>query len=424
MLLKDAMAGSNLQLKTEVVVSDDVLPNKFAKFELEFRRIQKLVDESVNKLTFAMTMPKLLDNNFELIKPHLTQDQLEMFEKMFSKYFPSELEWMSKETTSYSKLSCMSSLNKIQEYFNSYSSKIENVPQRDEYGFSTALQLLYENEEIRKIATSNQSSTSEAGFNFVQDIKLFFYSIIDKMKLTPQEAETKELYLRKLCLHHQELTDEAHILEEEAREEISTNQELLKIKLSDVLSIRERSDSLMEECRQFIQKSGSDANEQMIFNWKSSEYNKESLEDKVQKQMVDLEMLRKKYVDEEKELRTKRYKTEQHLISFLEQYDKDMQNKQNELDMQEEVVYTEKEQFNALNMQFKEQETVYDILMQEKAEYEKRLFEAKLYELKCSVSARKIQRFYKNFKRLLRIAGKKDLLKTKKRRRNLSTKIE
>lgn len=55
--------------------------------------------------------------------------------------------------------------------------------------------------------------------------------------------------------------------------------------------------------------------------------------------------------------------------------------------------------------------------MKEKAEYEHRLFEAKIYELKCAVSARKIQRFYKNFKKLLRIAGKKDLLKNKKKRK-------
>ena len=44
----------------------------------------------------------------------------------------------------------------------------------------------------------------------------------------------------------------------------------------------------------------------MIFDWKSSEYRQEVLEEKVNKQIIDLEFLRKKYIEEEKDLRTKR----------------------------------------------------------------------------------------------------------------------
>ncbi|CAH1403965.1 unnamed protein product [Nezara viridula] len=249
------MANSNRQMKAKCVV-EEIHCDRFGKCELEFKRIQKLVDETVNRITFAMTVPKLLDNDLDLIKSCLTEDQLKLLKQIFAQYFPSESLWLSKKTTRYSNLYCMQSLDKIEEYFNTYSTRTENIPLRDEYEFSYALQLLYTNENIRKISINNKTSISEAGFNFVQDMKLFLYSLIDKLKMSPQQSETKEAYLRKLCQHHHELTDEAHILEEEAIEQVKSMEENLKTKLNDVLEVKHRSDSLMEDCRAYIQKSG------------------------------------------------------------------------------------------------------------------------------------------------------------------------
>lgn len=47
--------------------------------------------------------------------------------------------------------------------------------------------------------------------------------------------------------------------------------------------------------------------------------------------------------------------------------------------------------------QFDEQEVEYVNLMTEKEEYERQEWEAKLYDIRCRIAARSIQRYYRNY---------------------------
>lgn len=54
--------------------------------------------------------------------------------------------------------------------------------------------------------------------------------------------------------------------------------------------------------------------------------------------------------------------------------------------------------------------------MMEKEAYERQVWEAKLYEIKCKIAARKIQRFYRQYLATCKTKGKKGKGKGKKKK--------
>ncbi|XP_024218202.1 dynein regulatory complex protein 9 [Halyomorpha halys] len=415
------MAYSNGQLETEHS-PNGIFHGKFARFNANVGRIERLIQETVDKLAFAMTIPKLLDNNFELIKTYLKKDELEMLQKVFKKYIPYEDLWLGKKTNHHLFISSSRlSLGSLASYFNNYSTRTENIPQRDEYDFNSALNLLYKNEDIRKISKRHEVAISEAAFNFLQDMKLCMYSLLDKMKLGPQEAETREAYLRKVGTSYNDKTDEAFLLEEKTIEQSKAAENRLRFKLSKIMKIRGDIENLMNDLKEVIGKSSSKMNERMIYDWKVHEIRQENLDKKVNNQVVDLDCLRSKHVKEEKDLRTANIKTEERLKQVLKQYDRAMEEKQNELDMCNATILQEKELLKELNEYASEQEKLHEWLKEDKERTESDIRQAKVVELKCTRAARKIQRYFRKTKRLLGNAVKKGLFRSKSKRKTVHT---
>jgi hypothetical protein len=67
-----------------------------------------------------------------------------------------------------------------------------------------------------------------------------------------------------------------------------------------------------------------------------------------------------------------------------------------------------------LQVKFDEQEYEYENLMLEKEQYERRQWEAKLFDIRCRIAARKIQRFWRAYL-ATKVKGKKSKKGKKKK---------
>lgn len=408
------MAKSHSQLKTEVS-SIEINHNKYDDFNRDIRKIERFVKKTVDKLTFAMTIPALLNNDCELIKNDLKESEFERLQQVFGKYLPKEKILLRKKDA-YKALAGLS-VKEIEKYFNTYSLRTENIPERDEYDISDALNSLYYNKEIRKISKVHKQSISEAAFNFLQDMKLFIYSLMDKMKMSPDQANAREMYLRNVCDRHYPQAGEIHILEQEAILYVTATEKLLRLKLQETMEVKEEINAIIKDFQVDIRMSASDLEKRMINEWKEYEHRQQILEETSKTKITDINLLRNNFLAEEKLLNYRRAKAQQELLQLIARYDKDMQTKQKELDCLEKIVLSGEEQLRELKSSFEIQEPIYMFFKNDKEDNLNRARESRLKDISISIAARKIQNYYKNFHKLLSIAIRKGIVKCNRKKK-------
>ncbi|CAH1404663.1 unnamed protein product [Nezara viridula] len=215
------------------------------------------------------------------------------------------------------------------------------------------------------------------------------------MKLTPQQAAAREAYLRKLSIHHDEIIDEVNLVNYNIIEEIEKINNQLNTKLARLQEIKNVSDRIINEFLDFLRKSESKTNKVMRTNWEISVCRQQKLHEAFNKKMAAMEHLRTEHVKEEKALRRKKDNMEKEFILLLKQYDKNMLDKQSELD---NIV----ESANPLNYFYKQltrlsekQDESYELLMKDKEEYKR----MRLEELKRRFASRKILKRFRSMKR-------------------------
>uniref|UniRef100_A0A1B6LGV5 Dynein regulatory complex protein 10 n=1 Tax=Graphocephala atropunctata TaxID=36148 RepID=A0A1B6LGV5_9HEMI len=248
---------------------------------------------------------------------------------------------------------------------------------------------------------------STGGVTLLRNLEELRICVSDRLRVTPKmeaqhDAELRQLYQQNIRNRSEveKLTEKLNKLVTETELEIEGKKQLIKSQINKIGKVR-------KQCRDSVKKKMDDAERQINWDVKNSEFRLEELQTGAKNAQYRRDVQLKEHLNSERDLRAKRYKVESQLVAVLQKYDTDIGERQSQLEEMTASYEEEKEQMAVLQQQFDEQEIEYVSLMLEKEHYERQEWEAKLYDIRCRIAARKIQRYFRAYLAASRAKGKK-----------------
>ncbi|XP_067005623.2 dynein regulatory complex protein 10-like [Anabrus simplex] len=247
---------------------------------------------------------------------------------------------------------------------------------------------------------------------YLRELKSY---LLFRMSISPRAQRATQKKLRKLWLSNEELKLEAAKLRNTANAVINeTNTKLIE-KHS---SIKELEDSIanLHETYKHAQENSQDQSERnMITRWKDSQLKQHAFSKEVLDAQWSLKQNLTRHLEQEKELRAKKYKLESQMLGLIQKYDLAMTERQKDIDELKAEIADQEERLAKVKEEFDIQSEEYYLLMDEKACEERRIFQAKVHEFSLNHYARVIQRYWRAYRerKLQRLAQKKAKSKKK-----------
>ncbi|XP_028415906.1 dynein regulatory complex protein 10-like [Dendronephthya gigantea] len=232
-------------------------------------------------------------------------------------------------------------------------------------------------------------------------------TLFERLLRTPSELKERDSYLRfitererKLSKQAKKLQDELNIATEDKENELSKRNEVIRKIKFDIFHVEQTS---KETNQQVI----NEATKEQLAEEKNSEGKRLRLQQDIIEEKKLIETSIGKHRENELALRKKKYKVETEVENWIQKYDTDMGERQNEFDQLDEIYTEEKKQLNELEERFRTMEKEYQEIVEqkkiarEKAEDANRELQAKIK------AATLIQSFWRALKARKQLKNKK-----------------
>ncbi|XP_021938054.1 IQ domain-containing protein D isoform X2 [Zootermopsis nevadensis] len=423
-MMKSVIARS----KSTLVEQEDNEENSVSHVDLEVaiqaERIANILNHTICKTELVMCLPLLLQNDGELLRPHLMEEEISLVLETCSLYmnesYDHDLELSAPDTTeewdnnsqkdtAKGENDCnqMSGDNAV--FQQSKSPGITVVEGRQNPEMCRVIQLLWNKQAIRNIAMELKTEISPVASIFIKHLKQLKAYTIKCLSTLPINECVRERYLRHLWHHNEQVKAEISIVSAKLEEQNNDTQQKLMAKNLLINQHKAKIERLNKKCNEDMKKIVYDSECKMAMELKNSESRQETLMNEVRNLNIKMKSLLHIYLAQEKELRRKRLKAETQLISWLNKYDTDIGQKQAEYDEALAGFKEKKQQMQELKENFAAQQEVYERLMKEKADEEQTAMEQKIYVFICNRSAQQIQRYWRAYRarKLARRKGRK-----------------
>ncbi|CAH1802029.1 unnamed protein product [Owenia fusiformis] len=222
--------------------------------------------------------------------------------------------------------------------------------------------------------------------------------ILEKLLTTPVEELEKQKYLEQITDRERQNATVIHKLEaelaaaeEDKESEIKKKNDVIRKLQADLFQI----DKFSQE---HIRRTKQEAEKQESADVKNSEGKKQKLTQEVNQLSTQMANLVTEHREHEQSLRKRKYKIETEVENWIQKYDQDMGERQDEFEEIDAVYTEEKKQLNELEERFKTLEAEYNSIMEERRISRERR-EAQEREMQAAVkAATTIQAYWRSFK--------------------------
>lgn len=222
--------------------------------------------------------------------------------------------------------------------------------------------------------------------------------LLNKLLTTPEEEKERMEYLQEISKRErnnaaviEKLETELKAAQDDKDEEIKKKNDVIRGLQADLRQIQKFSED-------HIRRVNAEADKQKAADKKNSEGRKQRLHQEVTQLQTQLQNLVTEHRENEQELRKKKFKIETEVENWIQRYDQDMGERQDEFEEIDAVYTEEKKQLHELEERFKTLEAEYQQIMEERRLARERR-EAAERELALMVKASTtIQAFWRSFK--------------------------
>ncbi|KAG8295741.1 hypothetical protein J6590_073454 [Homalodisca vitripennis] len=237
--------------------------------------------------------------------------------------------------------------------------------------------------------TQLTDSISPGGVTLLRNLEELRVCVSERLRITPkmeaqQDAELRQLYQQNIRNREEveRLTEKLNKLVTETEQEIEGKKQLIKSQIEKITKIR-------KQCRDSVKKKMDDAERQISWDVKNSEYRLEELQAGAKNAQYRREVQLKEHIHSERDLRAKRYKVESQLVAVLQKYDADIGERHAQLEEMTASYEEEKEQMALLQVLYKVESQLVAVLQKYDADIGER--HAQLEEMTASYEEEKEQ---------------------------------
>ncbi|XP_052797931.1 dynein regulatory complex protein 10-like [Mya arenaria] len=246
-----------------------------------------------------------------------------------------------------------------------------------------------------KQAYAKRGASAKSFIQYLNELKDI---LMNKLLTTPEEEKERMDYLQEISKRErnnasiiEKLEAELKIAQDDKDEEIKKKNDVIRGLQADLRQIQKFSED-------HIRRVNSEADKQKGADKKNSEGRKQRLTQEVTQLQTEKQNLVTEHRENEQELRKKKFKIETEVENWIQRYDADMGERQDEFEEIDEVYTQEKTQLHELEERFKTLEAEYNTIMEERRLARERR-EAAERELALMIKASTtIQAFWRSFK--------------------------
>ncbi|EDV22063.1 IQ domain-containing protein D [Trichoplax sp. H2] len=240
--------------------------------------------------------------------------------------------------------------------------------------------------------------------------------LLSKLLTTPNEEKIKEQHLAHVTQSERKAGEVIKMLEaelnaavEDRDEEVSKRNEIIRRLKNDLHSIEKYSEEMNRRTL-------SEAVKQEAADTKNSEGRRSKMQHDIANIRQTLATITLTHRESELNLRKKKYKLETEVENWIQKYDQDMSERQNEIEEIQEVYTKEKAQLAAIEGKFKTLKEEYDAIMKERRIAREAAEAAERQMAAMARAAIRIQTYYRAFKARRLLQKKKEKLRKKRRK--------
>lgn len=242
---------------------------------------------------------------------------------------------------------------------------------------------------------SRRGQSAQAFITYMSELKDI---LMNKLLTTPEEEKERMDYLQEISKRERnnasvidKLETELKAAQDDKDEEIRKKNDVIRGLQADLRQIQKFSED-------HIRRVNAESDKQKAADKKNSEGRKQRLQQEVTQLQTQLQNHVTEHRENEQELRRKKFKIETEVENWIQRYDQDMGERQDEYEEIDEVYTQEKTQLHELEERFKTLEAEYQQIMEERRLARERR-EAAERELALMVKASTtIQAFWRSFK--------------------------
>ncbi|XP_014245546.1 myosin-8-like isoform X1 [Cimex lectularius] len=392
------------------------------RVQAEVYKVQKLATQFLDKLTFTMCLPQLIGLSFKMIAMHVTYQELMFIKNTMRNISLKGCSIMGGEdhygAGRKSHFVTASSASSIEKFYANYPVHKENITNKSIEDLWICADMLYNKPEVQKLCTENMLSQLPPHVrNCIWKLEVLIAEVLLKMLRNPKAEDEGEEGLAEKFTRCENLPEEISEVVSEIRPTVENNAVEVQRGWQQISALEKQKEKLKVFCRNSMLKHAKEMETKMAADRKASEKKQEVILSAVNEIKNKHERTRDENLKKEKDLRNERNKIDEKLKEIINQYNKDMKKKEIILDKLMCSYEKETATLNELTAVFEEQKARYDELMQEKADYERSVWDAKLYEVQKKIAARKIQRFYRSYLAIMLAHGKRGKRGRGKRRK-------
>ncbi|KAL4223496.1 hypothetical protein ACF0H5_016967 [Mactra antiquata] len=233
---------------------------------------------------------------------------------------------------------------------------------------------------------------------FIDYLKELKDILLNKLLTTPEEEKERMDYLQEISKRErnnaaiiEKMEAELKAAQDDKDEEVRKKNDVIRGLQADLRQIQKFSED-------HIRRVNAEADKQKAADKKNSEGRKQRLQQEVTQLQTQLQNLVTEHRENEQELRRKKFKYETEVENWIQRFDQDMGERQDEYEEIDAVYTEEKKQLHELEERFKTLEAEYQQIMEERKQARERR-EAAERELALMVKASTtIQAFWRSFK--------------------------
>lgn len=272
------------------------------------------------------------------------------------------------------------------------------IAQQVSHSCKNILRLFALNPAAIKIVTSDANVRDEGGQNIVHSMNELRDILMHKLLTTPQEETERMAYLDDISKRERHnaaiIEKQEHELKEaleDKEEEIRKKNDIIKRLQTDLHQIEKFSDENIRRTR-------AEAEKQEIADSKNSDQKIQKLQTEINQLQTQLNNAVTENREKEADLRAKKYKVENEVDNWIQKYDQDMGERQDEYE-EIDLVYTEeKKQLFELEERFATLEKEYVAIMEERRIARDKRERAQRELALLVKSATTIQAFWRSYK--------------------------
>jgi len=310
----------------------------------------------------------------------------------------------------------MDSMSDIEPRIEEVMRNLGLVAQQVSHSCKNILRLFGLNPTATKIVTSDSDIRDEGGQKIVQSMNELKEILMHKLLTTPQEETERMAYLDEISKRERHNAAIIQRLEAELKDalddkemEIQKKNDIIKRLQTDLHQIEKFSDENIRRTR-------AEAEKQEIADSKNSDQKTQKLQTEINQLQTQLNNSVTENREKEADLRAKKYKVENEVDNWIQKYDQDMGERQDEYE-EIDLVYTEeKKQLFELEERFATLEKEYIAIMEERRVARDKRERAQRELAMLVKSATTIQAFWRSYKvrKALKAKNKKKGGKKKK----------